>query len=133
MPFPVDEKYIAESEKQLGVRFPPAFRKKMKTQNGGEIEAGGGSWMMHPFLDTADAKRIRRTANHLVLETSNSRKWDGFPENGISIGDNGSGDKLILLSDDNDQKRLNDKIYLWSHETGEVEELADSIDDLLEE
>ena len=131
MPFPVDEQYIIETEKQLGLKFPPAFKEKMKKENGGEIETGDDVWIIHPFFDKSDIKRIKRTTNNIILETKNSRSWYNFPANGIAIGDNGSGDKLILLSVDNDSKLLDDKIYLWSHETGEVEELADSIEDLL--
>ncbi len=132
MAFPVDEQYITETEKQLGLKFPLTFKEKMKIENGGEIETADDSWTIHPFFDKSDIKRIKRTTNNIILETKESREWDNFPSTGIAIGDNGSGDKLILLPTDNDPTQLSDKIYLWSHETGEVTEIADDINELVE-
>jgi hypothetical protein len=37
MAFPVDEKYIRETEVKLALKFPASFRNKMMIQNGGEI------------------------------------------------------------------------------------------------
>lgn len=130
MAFPVDEQYIAATETELGLTFPSTFKGKMKTENGGEIETDYGLWTIHPFFDKSDTKRIKRTANHIILETKKSKEWNGFPQNGIAIGENGSGDKLILLPTDSNPKELSDKIYIWLHETSEIEELADNIDEL---
>ena len=132
MAFPVDEQYITETENQLGLKFPLTFKDKMKIENGGEIETADDSWTICPFFDKSDIKRIKRTTNNIILETKNSREWDNFPSTAIAIGDNGSGDKLILLPTDNDPKQLSDKIYFWSHETGEITEIADNINELVE-
>ncbi len=69
MAFPVDEHYITETEKQLGLKFPTIFKAKMKIENGGEIEAADDSWTIHPFFDKSDIKRIKRTTNNIILET----------------------------------------------------------------
>ena len=37
MPFPVEEKYIRETELELNVKFPPEFKNRMKESNGGEL------------------------------------------------------------------------------------------------
>ena len=132
MAFPVEEKYIIETEKELGLRFPRTFREKMGKENGGEIETADDSWTIHPFFDKSDIKRIKRTTNNIILETKNSREWDNFPPTAIAIADNGSGDKLVLLPTDNKPTELSDKIYLWSHETGELTEVADDISELTE-
>ena len=132
MAFPIDEQYITETEKQLGLKFPLTFKEKMKIENGGGIETADDSWTIHPFFDKSDVKRIKRTTNNIILETKNSREWDNFPTTGIAIGDNGSGDKLILLPTENDPTQLSDKIYFWSHETGEITEIADHINELIE-
>jgi hypothetical protein len=132
MAFPVDEEYITETEKQLGLKFPLTFKEKMKIENGGEIEAIDDSWTIHPFFDKSDIKRIKRTTNNIILETKSSREWTNFPDNGIAIGDNGTGDKLILLPSDNDPTTVSDKIYYWSHETGEITKIADAINELIE-
>jgi hypothetical protein len=130
MAFPVDDQYITAAETELGLTFPSTFKDKMKKENGGEIKTEYGSWIIHPFFDKSDIKSIKRTSNHIILETKNSKEWDGFPDNAIAIGDNGSGDKLILLPTDSNPKELSDKIYVWLHETSEVEELADNINEL---
>jgi hypothetical protein len=103
----------------------------MKIKNGGEIDTDDDSWTIHPFFDKSDIKRIKRTTNNIILETKSSREWVDFPQTAIAIGDNGTGDKLILLPVDNNSNQLQDTIYFWFHETGEVTKLADSIDDLM--
>jgi hypothetical protein len=76
---------------------------------------------------------MSRTCNHIVLETKQARTWDNFPDNGIAIASNGSGDNLILLPLDTDNKKLREEIYLWQHETGEIQQVAKTIDELTEE
>jgi hypothetical protein len=132
MAFPVDEQFITETEKELGLQFPPTFKDKMKIENGGEIETDDDSWTIHPFFDKSDIKRIKRTTNNIILETKKSREWDNFPPTAIAIGDNGLGDKLILLPSGNNPTQLSDKIYFWSHETSEFTEIADDINELIE-
>jgi hypothetical protein len=132
MAFPVDEKYITETEKELGLSFPTTFKEKMKKENGGEIEIDEDLWTLHPFFDKSDIKRIKRTTNNIITETENSKEWGNFPIDGIAIGDNGTGDKLILLPTESDSTTLADKIYCWSHETGELYVLADDINELIE-
>lgn len=130
MAFPVDEQYINATEKELGLIFPKTFKEKMKNENGGEIETEYGTWIMHPFFDKSDIKRIKRTTNNIILETKNSREWNGFPENAIAIGENSLGDKLILLPTDSNPNELSDQIYVWLHETRGIEEFAGNINEL---
>ena len=128
MPFPVDIKYIIETEHELGIVFPDSFKAKMKKENGGELMTEDDDWQLFPIFDKSDNKRISRTCNHIVLETKQARSWDNFPNNGVAIASNGSGDNLILMPLDNDSEKLKEEIYLWLHETGEIEKLANSID-----
>lgn len=130
MALPVDEKYIAETERELDVKFPPIFLGKMKRQNGGEIETDDGTYTLCPFFDKTDIKRIKRTANHIILETKNAKEWNNFPPTGIAIGDNDFGDKLVLLPTADDPSKLSDQIYIWSHETGETTVIANDINEL---
>lgn len=44
MPFPLDPKYIRETELKLSTRFPLAYRDKMIRDNGGQIEAADDVW-----------------------------------------------------------------------------------------
>lgn len=130
MPFPIDEKYIFEAEQELGLSFPSMFKAKMKKENGGAIETENDDWQLFPFFDKLDKKRISRTSNHIILETKEAKKWRNFPNNGIAIGENGSGDRLILLPATENSKVLSEEIYTWFHETGEVEKIADSIEEI---
>jgi len=125
MPFPVDKIYIEETEKELDVIFPPNFKTKMEKENGGEIEVQGEYFDLHPFFDKSDKKRINRTCNHIALETKNAKEWDNFPSNGIAIASDGCGNLLLLIH--NGDKKLQDTIHFWDHETGEITPVANSI------
>ena len=128
MPFPVDKRYIEESENDLNVIFPESFKKRMIKVNGGELDNEEIEIELYPFFDKSDKKRISRTCNHIGLETKKSREWNLFPDNAIAIGDDGFGNKLILMH--SGDGALQDQILYWFHENGEIEKLANSIQDL---
>lgn len=130
MPFPVDIKYIIEAEQELGFLFPDSFKSKMMLENGGELMTDDDDWQLFPFFDKSEKKRISRTCNHIALETKQARAWNNFPSIGITIASNGSGDFLLLLPTKQNDKKLSDEIYIWFHETGEIEKVADSIQEL---
>jgi hypothetical protein len=130
MPFPVDKKYIDDTEKELGLIFPSTFVQKMTEENGGEIATDDDDWELFPFFDKSDKKRISRTCNHIALETKNAREWESFPTNAIAIGQNGSGDFLILQTNSSDNNQLLDAIFIWRHDSDDIEKVANSILDL---
>ncbi len=130
MPFPLDKKFIDETEKELGVTFPKKFVQKMLNDNGGEVSTDNDDWTLYPFFDKTDKKRISRTCNHIGLETKKAKEWTTFPGSGIAIGTNGTGDQLILLVDTTNDKILCEDIYIWKHETGDIVKVADSITEL---
>lgn len=132
MPFPIEPKYIKEAEAALGIEFPKAFFEKMVKENGGEFSTDEDDWTLYPFFDKSDAKRISRTCNHIVLETKQSRTIQDFPENGIAVAENGCGDHLIMLPSEENPIKIKEEIYVWLHETGEVIEIANTIEDLIE-
>lgn len=123
MPFPVEEKYIIETENELGVKFPIGIRNRMMVTNGGEVDLEDFNFELHPFFDKSDKKRISRTCNHIGIETKNAKSWEGFPQTAIAIGNGGSGDIIFLQHNGNGE--LKEEVYLWNH--GEIEKLADSI------
>ncbi len=100
MPFPIDEKYIAQTEQQLGVIFPPRFKVKMIQMNGGEVIADDDVWKLFPFFDQSDKKRIKRTCNHIMVETRHN------------------------------VQQLEDTVYRWSHETAALKVVAQHFDQL---
>jgi len=95
MPFPVDTKWVHETEKKLGVKFPAGFVTSMVAMNGGSVRTSVDQFQLYPFLDASDRKRIQRTCSSIDRETANARKnWYGFPETAVAIGANGGGDLL---------------------------------------
>ncbi|MDR2282140.1 MAG: SMI1/KNR4 family protein [Sphingobacterium sp.] len=130
MPFPVEEKYVIETEQNLDVLFPDNFKAKMLKDNGGPLETQDDDWQLYPFFDKSDKKRISRTSNHIALETKEARRWGNFPANAIAIASNGSGDHLVLLPIAENIQQLGDEIFAWNHETGQTQKVADKIDEL---
>jgi hypothetical protein len=129
MPFPINKKYIEETESELNVKFPTEFKNRMIKSNGGELLISREfEFELHPFFDKSDRKRISRTCNHIGLETKNARKWNGFPESAIAIGGDGFGNQLILTH--NGDENLTDELYFWNHETKQILKIAESINKL---
>lgn len=122
MAFPIEEKYILEVQSEMNVVFPLAFKKRMLKLNGGESIIMKQEFELYPFFDKSDNKRIRRTCNHIALETKNARECTGFSKNTIAIGADGSGNQIILLHDGDGI--LKDEIYFWNHELGDIKMLA---------
>lgn len=128
MPFPVAEQFITETERQLGVSFPIAFRTRMGRNNGGELSTDHDDWQLYPFFDTSDRKRLARTANHIARETASARQWPGFPAEAIAIGSNGGGDQLVFIPTSG-SATLQPHPFVWLHETGELQSTDISFDD----
>ena len=142
MPFPVDPRYVQEAQQKLGTTFPPRFTEKMLRDNGGEVEAADDTWQLYPVLDRTNRKRIARTCNDIVRETVQMRQWPAFPPGAVAIAGNGTADQLILLPDPPEMPerperpepgagaRLQPAVFLWDHETGELEKIADDVGEL---
>lgn len=130
MAFPVEERFIVETEKKLGMSLPQDYVKKMMEENGGEVQTPPDAWVLYPIFDTSDKKRLKRTCNDVVRETQGARDWTGFPEDAVAIGGNGSGDQLVLLQDKNSPDKLGDEVFWWDHETGALNLVAPRFADL---
>ncbi len=130
MPFPVNEEYIKQAEEKLGVEFPPSFKMKMMKDNGGELATEEDDWQLFPFFDSSDKKRLSRTSNDIVRETELAKKWPNFPPDCVAIASNGSGDFLVFKRESSQAKKLEDVVYFWSHETGELEQVSSSFSEL---
>ena len=129
MAFPLDEKYIKETETEFNVKFPSEFKNRMTKSNGGELLISDKfKFELYPFFDKTDRKRISRTCNHIGLETKNAREWNGFPDNVIAIGADEYGNQLILTHNGNGN--LTEELYFWNHETRQMEKIAESINKL---
>lgn len=130
MAFPLDIEYVKRTEAKLGRKLPLGYVAKMCRENGGELRAGPDHWNLYPIFDDSDKKRLKRTCNDIVRETRAAKEWTDFPEQAVAIAGNGGGDQLVLLAD-RSSDRLDDAVYWWDHETGEVEKIADDFADLV--
>ena len=110
MAIPTTNACVAAEERLLGRPLPPRLRDRLVCENGGELRCDGEVWQLHPVWDPGDARTARRSANHIARETDAARQWRGFPENGVAIGEDGSGNRLVLLPG-------SDAVYRWDHET----------------
>ena len=128
MAFPVELKFIEDTERKLGLRFPEPFRRKMQHENGGELSIPPDAWELHPFFDTSEKKRLKRTANHIAKETEVSRGWTGWPDGAVAIGANGSGDRLLFLRSKRDRSVCEVALYWWDHETGAVHLISSDLE-----
>lgn len=133
MAFPVEERFILETEKKLGAKLPSTYVKKMMQENGGQVETPGDSWALHPIFDSSDKQRLKRTCNDVVRETHNAREWVGFPADAVAIGSNGCGDQLVLLRDVKQLGVLAEAVYWWDHETKELNKIAANFGELVPE
>lgn len=128
MAFPISEDQITKTEAILGRRLPPIYRSMMMSNNGGTAFMNDGdTWGLHPILDSSDRKRLSRTCNHIIIETKSAMNWNGFPDNAVAIGDNGSGDILLILPSAADPTSFEDTIFLFEHETGKTKQIARDI------
>jgi hypothetical protein len=123
MPFPVDSVHIDRAAQKLGIRLPLSYIVHMQWSNGGDVEAANDTWQLFPIFDDSDKNRIKRTCNDIVRETKVAREWSGFPENGVATASNGTGDKLVFVPNESNE-RLAEQVYWWDHETGELSVVA---------
>ena len=117
MPFPLAPKFLDDLEEELGASLPEAYREAMLATNGGERAFASDSWILHPIKDTSDRKRIKRTCNHVLLETQNRTEWsEAWPEGALEIAHNGSGDCLFFPKNGT---QMGPEVCVWNHETNQ--------------
>jgi hypothetical protein len=127
VPFDLPEEQLARTESGLGARLPSEYREAMRKDNGGEASTEEDDWEFYPIRDTSDRKRLSRTCNHIINETESCRGFGNFPDNAVAIAGNGLGDQMVLLREG---ESFRDTVYLWLHETGEIQELATSFSEI---
>ena len=130
MPFPVDIKYVKETERKMGVKFPPSYVTRIVRANGGEVSTPPDAWILYPIFDTSDKKRLKRTCNDVARQTKSAKEWPDFPPDAVAIGGNGCGDQLIFIPQPDAPALLAHEVYWWDHETGAIDMVADDFGDL---
>ncbi|WP_226683456.1 SMI1/KNR4 family protein [Sutcliffiella horikoshii] len=104
---------IKSAEEQLGVSFPNQYKDLFKLTNNAQI----GEWTLFPIKDS---KNLKRTWDDIVRQNQEVRD-EGMKDDLISIGEDGTGDKLCFRIVD---MVIDNKVYIWYHETEEVDEIA---------
>lgn len=107
---------IKSTEQKLDATFPEQYRELFKMVNNAEI----GEWILFPIKDPKNSKK---TWDDIVRQNQDER-GEGLPLDLIAIGGDGTGDKLCLRIIDG---KMEDKIYIWYHETQETEEIAPNL------
>lgn len=127
MPFNLSEEQLSQTEKELGAKLPHEYREAMKLSNGGEVTTQNDAWELYPIKDASDRKRLSRTCNHILSETESCKGFGNFPSDAVAIAGNGLGDQLVLIKESG---RFLDSVFLWFHETGELQESAATFNEL---
>jgi len=111
---------IKSAEEQLGVAFPNQYKDLFKLTNNAQI----GEWTLFPIKDP---KNLKRTWDDIVRQNQDVRD-EGMAADLISIGEDGTGDKLCFRIVDT---VMDNKVYIWYHETEEVEETASDLKEFI--
>ncbi len=111
---------IKSAEEQLEVLFPEQYKDLFKLSNQAQID----EWILFPIKDP---RNLKRTWDDIVRQNQDMRDEE-MAENLISIGEDGTGDKLCYKIVDT---IVEDKIYIWYHETGELEEVASNLKEFI--
>ena len=130
MPFTLDYKWIEQAEEKLNRKLPEVYKEEIQEENGGEADTYEEIWELYHICDNSDKKRFSRTWNDIIKHTEDLQDYEGFPEEALTIATNGAGDELILLPNKNNKSIYDDTIYVWSHETCEVIEVAKNIKEI---
>ncbi|TDL72119.1 SMI1/KNR4 family protein [Rhodococcus qingshengii] len=116
----VDELDIKMAEEKLGAVFPEQYKKLLKLVNNAEI----GEWILFPIQTHKNAKKTWDDVVRQNMVVRDERMSDGL----IAIGDDGSGDKLCFKKNNG---KMGDTVYLWNHETTELDEYASCLEDFI--
>lgn len=116
----VTELDIRSAEEELGVVFPKQYKELFKLSNNAQI----GEWTLFPIKDP---KNLKRTWDDIVRQNKDVRD-EGMADGLFSIGEDGTGDKLCFRIVDT---IIDSNIYIWHHETEELEELAANIKEFI--
>jgi cell wall assembly regulator SMI1 len=116
----VTDSDINLAEKEIEVAFPKQYKELFKLSNNAQI----GEWTLFPIKDP---KNVKRTWDDIVRQNKEVRD-EGMANELISIGEDGTGDKLCFRVGN---EEVDNKVYIWDHETGEIEELASNLKEFI--
>ncbi|KMY44740.1 hypothetical protein AC622_11310 [Bacillus sp. FJAT-27916] len=112
----VTETEINRAEEQLGIRLPAEYKELFTLTNNAQVD----EWTFFPIKDPAN---LKKTWDDLVRQ-NNELRDEGMPEDLIAIAEDETGDLLCYRRT---EEGIDERVYLWDHETGEREELASGL------
>jgi len=121
----IDAARIKNAEDGLGVTFPPVYRAWIRTRNGGTVRFKDETWTVNPIFDDTDRQTMRKTASHVVADTSFVRNYPTFPKGGVSIAQLNVS-RLVLVPKA-DASQLGEQVYYWDPDSDEPELVADDV------
>ena len=127
--WPIRQEDIRAAERELGVCFPGSYAAGMQRANGGEVTFGGLVWTLCPFMDRSERKKLLRTSNDVVRETSRFRGIGWFPPTGVVIATVDS--HCLFLSRRNEHPELEDTVLAWFLDADGYEIAFESTADLI--
>ena len=102
----------------------------MLTENGGELVIEQEIWSLKPFFDASDRIRIKRTSNDLVRETASAQSGGAFLRSASLSLPTAWVTTLSFFQIRAEQSVLQAVVFMWSHETGELDKVADDFSEL---
>ncbi|OIK08326.1 SMI1/KNR4 family protein [Bacillus sp. MUM 13] len=116
----VTEIDIHLAENELEAAFPKQYKELFKLSNNAQI----GEWTLFPIKDP---KNVKSTWDDIVRQNKEVRD-EAMASELISIGEDGTGDKLCFRMGN---VEVDNRLYIWYHETGEIEELASNLKEFI--
>lgn len=113
----VSQRSIALTEEKLGFKLNTDLVDLYKLVNACEI----GDWILFPIKDE---RNIRKTWDDLIRNNQNSLKPEGFPDNFVIIGENGTGNFICYKVEN---KQMTESIFYWDHEKRNIEGIANNL------
>ncbi|MBC1227610.1 SMI1/KNR4 family protein [Listeria booriae] len=109
---------LQATELALNVTLDSQYKKLFQLVNAPEF----GEWIFYPIKDT---NNLKKTFDDVVRNTNLSREsW--LPEEYVVIAENGTGDYVCMLSE-------NQQVYYANHETNSLEVVADNLKDFIDQ
>ncbi|WP_285767509.1 SMI1/KNR4 family protein [Peribacillus sp. SI8-4] len=116
----VTDSDIKSAEVRLGVCFPKQYKELFKQTNNAQI----AEWTLYPIKDN---KNVKKTWDDIVRQNQDERE-EGMAADVLTIGEDGTGNKICFRIVD---KAIDGKVYIWYHETAEMEELAANVKEFI--
>lgn len=112
---------ITQTEQLLGIQFPEKFKKTIQQFKYVEQDLGDESWDFYHL----------ESENYIIESTKLLKEY--FKIDLIAFAENGLGDYLLLLPNENNNSEYQDIIYVFWHEIGMIRMFSKSLKSAIKE